>query len=260
VTDPAERERRLAAHAAALDSWAEAKQHYDDVLYPAFRAAQLRRAAAEYRDAKRRRVASPALALEAQCRAAEEGRVVQAAIEESARRAAHDEAEAKPLVEIVRGLWVHFGFLNIPKLRAELDPDRRARGSGKLQPSRHYLTLPAELREPANRERLEQLEGVAWRIVKAERLAAGLTVDASNYARRQRIQMEQVAADRKRRADELATAAAASAERERRRKEDEPGRRREWERLESQRTAQLYQRLTPERRDAIYAMAKGPNV
>jgi len=101
---------------------------------------------------------------------------------------------------------------------------------------------------------------VAWRIVKAERLAAGLTVDASNYARRQRIQMEQVAADRKRRADELATAAAASAERERRRKEDEPGRRREWERLESQRTAQLYQRLTPERRDAIYAMAKGPNV
>ena len=45
VTEPSERERRLATYAVLLDAWKAAKRHYDDVLYPAFRAAQLRHAA-----------------------------------------------------------------------------------------------------------------------------------------------------------------------------------------------------------------------
>jgi hypothetical protein len=186
--------------------------------------------------------------------------MVQAAMQESARRAALDRADAQPLLELVRGLWEQLGFLSIAKLRAELDPKRRERGSGKRQASRWSLAVPAELREPANWQRLQELEGVAWRMVKAERLAARMSVDTSNFARGQRLQIEQLAAVRKRRAEELTAAAVAASERERRRKEDEPRRRREWERLESQRTAQLYQHLTPERCDAIVLRAKGPDL
>ena len=90
----------------------------------------------------------------------------------------------------MEGSWEELGFLSNDKLRRELDPARRA--SGKLEASRWSLALPAELREMTNscRIRLEKLADLALRKVKAERLAAGLTVDASNSARRQRIQME----------------------------------------------------------------------
>ena len=74
VTEPSEKVRRLATYAMALNTWKAAKQYYDDVLYPAYRAEQLRSistsstylSAAEHRDAKRRRVSDAALAAEAQ--------------------------------------------------------------------------------------------------------------------------------------------------------------------------------------------------
>ena len=100
--------------------------------------------------------------------------------------------------------WEEFGFLSYNKLCAELNPDRRASGPGKsIQASRWSLALPAELRDIfprglENRGRFYDLYKVARREVKAERLAAGLTVDASNYERRQRIQMELGGAGRNR--------------------------------------------------------------
>ena len=62
-------------------------------------------------------------------------------MQESACRAALDRADAQPLLEIVRGLWEQLGFLSIAKLRAELDPNRRERGSGKRQASRWSLAV-----------------------------------------------------------------------------------------------------------------------
>ena len=201
VTEPSEKVRRLATHAMALNAWKAAKQYYDDVLYPAYRAEQLRSistsstylSAAEHRDAKRRRVSDAALAAEAQEESKRRWRAAQAAIEESKRLAARDEEDAAPLLQIVREMWEELGFLSNDKLRCELHPARRA--SGKLEASRWSLALPAELRDIfprglENRGRFYDLYKVARREVKAERLAAGLTVDASNYERRQRIQME----------------------------------------------------------------------
>ena len=67
-------------------------------------------------------------------------------------------------------MWEELGFLSNDEAR------------------RWSLALPAELREKTNscRIRLEKLADLALRTVKAERLAAGLTVDASNYARLKR--------------------------------------------------------------------------
>ena len=182
VTEPSEKVRRLATYAMALNAWKAAKQYYDDVLYPAYRAEQLRSistsstylSAAEHRDAKRRRVSDAALAAEAQEESKRRWRAAQAAIEESKRLAARDEEDAAPLLQIVREMWEELGFLSNDEAR------------------RWSLALPAELREMTNscRIRLEKLADLALRTVKAERLAAGLTVDASNSARRQRIQME----------------------------------------------------------------------
>lgn len=70
----------------------------------------------------------------------------EAAVEESKRLAARNEADAAPLLQIVRDMWEEFGFLSYDKLCAELNPDRRASGSGKsIQASRWSLALPAEL-------------------------------------------------------------------------------------------------------------------
>ena len=155
VTDPVVKAMRLQEHVAELVTYDELKEQYDEELYPAFRAEQRRRGAAAERERRG-------------CRRQPPPPVPQPPLDPAAM-------VPPQLLYAVRQMYEHFGWLNFAKLGAEMDPNRRAPGSGKRQQSAWFAALPADLREKHWLSR-DALLRAALRVVRRERKAAGRTV------------------------------------------------------------------------------------
>ena len=155
--DPDLVQRRQEEYDARLVAYNAAMKHYNEVLFPAYRKEQ-----------KRRQGEAPSVKAKRQ----------RAQLEKQER----EEAVAPELVQVVRDMWKHVGWMSLDKVRTEFSMHRNEK-----EPNKWVAALPEAMRPRSGWQGWQKLEDeavLAMQIVRRERQQAGLPCVRSNAARR----------------------------------------------------------------------------